>query len=67
VTRIPVCSRCLRASCWQLVFPCPDAKQGFRATITLEQAQDRRREHPDFWKQAWIDAGERRRGSAVAA
>jgi hypothetical protein len=45
-----VCSACLRASCWQGLFPCEDAKDAEVTTKSIAELELLLREHPDFWR-----------------
>jgi hypothetical protein len=64
LSEITVCSQCLRACCWQLVFRCDKADRGVATKMHIATAQKLGLEHPDFWRRGWHEMGEARRGSA---
>jgi hypothetical protein len=46
---ITVCSGCLRASCWQGVFPCDEATAMGTVEKTEEELAALELEHPRWW------------------
>lgn len=47
---ITVCDKCLRASCWQGLFMCDDARLAGTVQKTLEELKELNLEHPSYWK-----------------
>lgn len=43
---ITVCDKCLRASCWQDLFMCDDARLAGTVQKTLEELKELNLEHP---------------------
>lgn len=48
--KIPVCSECLMASCWQGVFMCEKNRTAGVVYKTRQQLRKLSREHPSYWK-----------------
>lgn len=46
---VPVCDRCLRASCWQMIFPCEDARWADLAIRERRELEALGLEHERFW------------------
>lgn len=46
---VTVCSRCLRASCWQGQFYCDDAKSAGTVEKTVAELEKVGREHASYW------------------
>lgn len=47
--RIPVCSDCLQASCWQGIFMCDNSKNAGVVYRTKRELRKLKREHPSYW------------------
>ena len=47
---VTVCSKCLRASCWQGEFYCDDYRTAGIVQKTRKELRALKREHPDYWK-----------------
>ena len=62
--RIPVHSRCARASCWQLMLPCREKNEGHRTRITLKQARMLDRECEAYWTEERAQLGDEKRRAA---
>jgi len=49
---ITVCSECKRASCWLGLFLCEKAHSASTIEVSIEQLQEWKLEHPDYWDHA---------------
>ena len=47
---ITVCDQCFRASCWQGVFYCDKSKTAGTVKKTRRELNEKRLEHPSWWK-----------------
>lgn len=48
-TTVTVCSACLRASCWQGIFYCEDARGAGTREMRAEELRQLGREHEDYF------------------
>jgi hypothetical protein len=53
--RVTVCAACERASCWQGVWPCADARGAGRTVLAYADLDELGLEHPDFWTKEWAE------------
>lgn len=56
---VTVCSRCVRASCAQGVWPCESPGPG--VTVDRRKLEFSGKEHPDFWTEEAAKRGAKRR------
>lgn len=49
--KITVCSKCLKASCWQGKFLCDESDVASTKEMTIKQLKKLNLEHPDYWKE----------------
>jgi len=49
---IPVCSACLKASCWLGVFLCENAKTADVVEKPVHELRELSLEHPNYWRKA---------------
>lgn len=47
---IPVCSKCLMASCWQGAFMCEESENGGIIWKRRDELKALALEHPSYWK-----------------
>jgi ABC-type oligopeptide transport system substrate-binding subunit len=52
---ITVCSACLCASCWHMVFPCSDYRTAGTVQKTATQLRRHGREHPDYFSRKEVE------------
>lgn len=50
--KVVVCSKCLRACCWQGEFYCDDYKAAETVEKTVAELSKFNLEHPDYWKRS---------------
>jgi len=48
--RITVCNKCLRASCWQGVFMCDQARDAGVVAVSRDRLAQMALEHESYWK-----------------
>lgn len=48
--KIPVCSSCLKASCWQYQFVCDNYRSAGVVYKTRKELAALDREHPSWWR-----------------
>lgn len=49
IRKVTVCSKCLRASCWQGHFYCDDSRSAGTVEKTVDDLERLGREHPSYW------------------
>jgi hypothetical protein len=48
--KVTVCSKCLRACCWQGEFMCDDARTAGTEELSIKELMELDLEHPSYWK-----------------
>lgn len=52
---ITVCANCFRASCWQGIFMCDEAKDAPVTEWPRSKLEKLGLEHPDYWDPEYVD------------
>lgn len=61
---VVVCSACKRASCWQRVFICDEARSAEPTRLHISAVQRLGLEGAWFWTRGHAEMGEKRRGES---